>query len=221
MGLHDGHRARLRGRSLEHGLDGLQDHEVLELLLFWSIPRRDTAPIAHALLDRFGSLSAVFSASAADLEEVDGVGPGTSALIRLVPQICRRTALEGSGPVLATTEQAGTYLVHCFEGEVRETAYQLCLDQRGKILSRRRIGEGGLSFVALDIRSLVREALDRSASSVILAHDHPSGELGPSWEDIDVTRQVRDALAMVGIVLRDHFIVADGAWVSMREGGYL
>ncbi len=223
MGIHDGHRDRVRQRYLTGGLDALADHEALELLLFYAIPRRDTNPIAHSLMQRYGSLSAVLSAPVEDLQKVEGVGERAAALIHLVPQLYRRARLSDAAQItiLNSTERAGAFLLERFSGERKEVLYQLCLDRKGKLLSCKRIGEGGVSSAALDLRRLMENALLSSASAVILSHNHPSGIALPSQDDYATTERVKAALETIGVTLVDHIIVADGDFVSMAESGYL
>lgn len=223
LGIHDGHREKMRGRFLATGLEGFADHEVLELLLYYAIPRRDTNPIAHALVERYGSLRGVLSAPAEDLIRVPGMGEQSAVLIRLVAQIYERSRTEsGSRPViLNSTEKAGEYLLHLLSGKTREEVVQLCLDRKGKLLACKRLREGGGSWAELNIRHLVENALILSASAVILCHNHPSGVALPSQDDFVTTERVRDALAAVGVVLVDHIIVADDDFVSMADSGYL
>ena len=223
MGIHDGHREHVRRRYLTGGLEPFADHEALELLLFYAIPRQDTNPVAHALMDRYGSLSAVLSAPVEDLKKVKGVGESAAVLIHLVPELCRKARLADAAQdtVLSSTERAGAYLLERFSGERREVLYQLCLDRKGKLLACKRLSEGGVSSTELDIRRLVENAILTSASAVILSHNHPSGIALPSQDDYNTTEQAKAALATVGVTLVDHIIVADGDFVSMAESGYL
>ena len=223
MGIHDGHREKMRRRFLTGGLDSFADHEALELLLYYAIPRRDTNPIAHALMEHYGSLAAVLSAPAEDLARVEGVGASAAVLLRLVPQLCRKARISEAEreTVLRTTERAGAYLLERFADERHEVVYQLCLDRKGKLLTCKRLGEGGIASAELDIRKAVENAILSSASTVILAHNHPSGVALPSQEDYAATDRIRAALATVNICLRDHIIVADGDFVSMADSGYL
>lgn len=223
MGIHDGHREKMRRRFLTGGLDGFADHEALELLLYYAIPRRDTNPIAHALMERYGSLSAVLAAPVEDLQKVEGIGERAAVLLKLVPQVCRMARLEEASreAVLNSSERAGSYLLERFSGETREVIYELCLDRKGKLLACKRLGEGGVSYADLDIRKLVENALLTSASAVILAHNHPSGVALPSPEDYATTDRANQALATVGIPLTDHIIVADQDFVSFADSGYL
>ena len=223
MGIHDGHREKMRQRFMTGGLDAFADHEILELLLYYAIPRRDTNPIAHALMERYGSLPAVLAAPMEDLKRTEGIGESAAVLLHLVPQVCRRARLAqvGEDQVLNSSERAGAYLRECFEGESREVIYQLCLDRKGKLLACKRLGEGSVASADLDVRRLVENAILTGASAVILAHNHPSGVALPSDGDYTATMRVRAALNAIGIELADHIIVADGDFVSMADSGYL
>ena len=223
MGIHDGHREKMRQRFMTGGLDAFADHEILELLLYYAIPRRDTNPIAHALMERYGSLPAVLAAPMEDLKRTEGIGESAAVLLHLVPQVCRRARLAqvGEDQVLNSSERAGAYLLECFDGESREVIYQLCLDRKGKLLACKRLGEGSVASADLDVRRLVENAILTGASAVILAHNHPSGVALPSDGDYTATMRVRAALNAIGIELADHIIVADGGFVSMADSGYL
>ena len=223
MGIHDGHREKMRQRFMTGGLDAFADHEILELLLYYAIPRRDTNPIAHALMERYGSLPAVLAAPMEDLKRTEGIGESAAVLLHLVPQVCRRARLAqvGEDQVLNSSERAGAYLLECFDGESREVIYQLGLDRKGKLLACKRLGEGSVASADLDVRRLVENAILTGASAVILAHNHPSGVALPSDGDYTATMRVRAALNAIGIELADHIIVADGDFVSMADSGYL
>ena len=223
MGIHDGHREKMRQRFMTGGLDAFADHEILELMLYYAIPRRDTNPIAHALMERYGSLPAVLAAPMEDLKRTEGIGESAAVLLHLVPQVCRRARLAqvGEDQVLNSSERAGAYLLECFDGESREVIYQLCLDRKGKLLACKRLGEGSVASADLDVRRLVENAILTGASAVILAHNHPSGVALPSDGDYTATMRVRAALNAIGIELADHIIVADGDFVSMADSGYL
>ncbi|MDE6456883.1 MAG: DNA repair protein RadC [Dysosmobacter sp.] len=223
MGVHDGHRQRVRRRFSENGLAGFADHEALELLLYYAIPRGDVNPLAHALMDRFGSLSGVLSAPAELLVQVEGVGERTAMLLRLVPQLAQKARLADLERELAlnTRERVGAYLLELFSRERNEAVYQICLDGKGKLLACRRLGEGGASAVNLDVRKIVQNAIVFSACSVILAHNHPSGVALPSQADHAATLRVKAALESVDVRLEDHIIVADHDFISFSESGFL
>ena len=223
MGIHDGHREKMRQRFLKSGLDSFADHEALELLLYYAIPRRDTNPIAHALMDRYGSLSAVLTAPVEDLKKVEGVGESAAVLLKLAPQLYRKARLSDAEQetVLSSVERVGAYLLERFAGEKNEVVYQLCLDRKGRLLACKKLGEGGIASADLDVRRLVENAILTGASSVVLAHNHPSGVALPSRDDYAATDRAKTALSVVGVALADHIIVADGDFVSMSDSGYL
>ena len=222
MGIHDGHREKMRRRFQETGLEGFADHEALELLLYYAIPRRDTNELAHRLLTRYGSLSALLQAPIEDLRRVEGVGESAAVLLKLVPAfVYKAQRSAGQETVLNSTEKAGRYLLSCFAGERNEVIYQLCLDRKGKLLARKRLSEGGSAAAELNIRRLVENALLSSASAVILSHNHPSGIALPSREDYTTTRRVQEALATIGVELLDHIIVAEDDYVSLADSGIL
>ena len=221
MSIHDGHRQRLKDRYLKEGLDNFEEHQVLELLLFYCVPRKDTNPIAHALLDRFGSLSQVLEAPASELRKVPGMGDSAATFLALVNdigryyQVNRRARTE----ILTTLEQCGAFLVPYFYGRRNETVFLLCLDAKCKVLCCKEVGEGSVNSAAIPIRRVVEMALGANATSVILAHNHPSGVALPSDEDVCTTRRVALALHAVEIQLVDHVVVADDDYVSMVQSG--
>ncbi len=221
MGIHDGHRSRLREAFLENGLTGMNAISSLELLLSYSIPRRDTNPIAHALLDRFGSLRDVFDASEQELCEVEGVGPNTAVLLRLVPQIVRKSAVEKASELsyILTTQDARDYLMPHFLYERDEIALMLCLDTQKRVIRCQELSRGVVNSVNVDVRRVVETALKNRASGVILAHNHPDGSASNSREDDAVTRQVLQSLRTVGITLTDHLIFAAEGTFSYRDSG--
>ena len=222
MGIHDGHREKMRHRFQETGLEGFADHEALELLLYYAIPRRDTNELAHRLLARYGSLAALLQAPIEDLQRVEGVGESAAVLLKLVPAfVYKAQRSAGQETVLNSTEKAGRYLLTRFAGERNEVIYQLCLDRKGKLLACKRLSEGGSAAAELNIRRLVENALLSSASAVILSHNHPSGIALPSREDYATTQQAQDALRTIGVELLDHIIVAEDDYVSLADSGIL
>lgn len=222
--LHKGHRDRLKERFREQGLDGFTDIQVLELLLFYAIPRRDTNPIAHALLDRFGSLDQVLSAPMHELEKVDGIGEQASTLLSLTRQIARSYGVsentKNKDKILDSIIKCGEHLKPYFRGKLDETVYLLCLDGKCKALACVEVGRGSVNSAGVSVRKIVETALSFNATSAVLAHNHPSGLAIPSSEDIVTTRRVAMALDAVGIVLADHIVVADDDFVSMVESDY-
>ena len=222
MGEHDGHRERLRGSFLAYGLDPMSDVNALELLLFYAIPRKDTNPLAHALLDRFGSIHAVFSASEQELCAVPGVSRNTAALIRLVPELVRRSRLSAAEDIkfIHNSKEAGAFLVPRFSNAKEELVLLLSLDSGKRIIRCQELGRGEVNTVNFSIRKLVEFVVQNKASFVILAHNHPEGVALPSREDDLVTRQVYDALRTIGVTFYDHIIVARDDFVSYRDSGW-
>ena len=222
MGIHDGHRQRKKQQFLQHGLDGFADHEVLELALFYAIPRRDTNETAHRLLQKFGSLQEVFFAPVEELQKVEGVGENAAVLLHLLPELYRRSCLSTKEEVIVNSvESAGRFFSRLLSGERREVLYQVCLDAKGKVLSHKRLASGTVSMAPVSIREVVENALHTDASVVMLGHNHPSGIALPSEEDREITVRIQQALAALGIRLADHIIVADNDFVSMADSGLL
>lgn len=223
MSIHDGHRQRRKQQFAESGLDAFAEHEVLELLLYYAVPRQDTNPIAHALLRRFGTLDKVFAAPREELLRVEGVGESGATLIQLILPLYRRIRLSAAQDecVLDNTERAGAFFLDRLAGERTEMMYQACLDAKGKLISLQKLSAGDVSFVHVDIRTIVENALLCRASAVVLAHNHPSGVALPSEADNAVTIQVQQILQSVGVTLFDHIIVADNDFVSLRQNGIL
>lgn len=221
MAIHDGHRQRLKDRFRAEGLDNFEEHEVLELLLFYCIPRKDTNPIAHELIRRFGSLSQVLEAQPEDLAEVPGMGDSAATFLSLTTAVGRYYLVNRTmqTEILRTVDECGAYLVPFFYGRRNETVFMLCLDAKCKVLCCKKVGEGSVNSAGVPIRTIVQMALAANATSVVLAHNHPSGIALPSGEDIQATRQVAAALDTVEITLVDHIIVSDEDFVSTAQSG--
>ena len=211
----------MKARYKDHGLDNFNDVNVLELLLFYAIPRKDTNEIAHALLDRFGSFAGVLDAAPTELMKVPGVKENSATFLSLLVQTGRyyqRNKLKNT-TILTTIEQCGAYLIPYFHGRQNETVFLLCLDAKCKVLSCKEVGEGSVNSTGISVRKIVETALGANATSVVLAHNHPSGVALPSGEDIQTTRRIAMALSAVEITLVDHIVVADGDYVSMAQSG--
>ena len=220
---HLGHRDRLRDRFLQRGAHSLHDYEVLELLLFQAIPRRDTKPIAKALIERFGSYAGVLRAEPADLRKVDGVGKAAVAAIRIVGEAATLLAREESlgGEVLNSWDRLVAYLRTRMAHEKNECFRVLFLDTRNRLIGDEEQQRGTVNHTPIYPREVMKRALELTASAVIMVHNHPSGDPSPSKADIDMTRQVRDVGKSLGIVLHDHVIVARGGHSSFRAMGLL
>ena len=221
MSIHTGHRQRLKDRFLKEGLDQFEELYVLELLLYYCIPQKDTNPIAHALLDYFGSLTAVFAATPEELQKVPGIGKNAATFLTLIPQVGRYYQIKRAEPgdILTTIGQCGQYLVPYFIGRENETVFLLCLDAKCKVLGCKLVGEGSVNSANIPIRRVVELALKTNATTVILAHNHPSGLALPSSDDIQTTLRLAKAMDAVEITLADHIVVADNDFVSMAQSG--
>ena len=222
MSIHDGHRQRLRARYLEEGLDGFQPHEVLELLLYHCIPRRNTNDLAHLLLKKFGSFSAVLEADVDELKKVPGIGENAALFVSLLSDTNRyyhTDAERREVKILRNIDECGKYLLPQFISRSKEIVVLLCLDAKCRVLCCKQLGEGGVNSAGVPIRKIVETALNANATSVILAHNHPSGVAIPSGDDISATRMVAGALNAVDVILADHMVFADGDYVSMALSG--
>lgn len=177
MGIHDGHREKMRQRFMTGGLDAFADHEILELLLYYAIPRRDTNPIAHALMERYGSLPAVLAAPMEDLKRTEGIGESAAVLLHLVPQVCRRgppgTGGRGPGPQLLRA--GGSVPAGVLRWGEPGGHLPAVPGPQGKASGLQAAGRGRVASADLDVRRLVENAILTGASAVILAHNHPSG----------------------------------------------
>ena len=223
MAMHDGHRQRMKRRYLQSSLDSFDDLAILEFLLYYAIPRRDTNPIAHRLLDRYGSLASVLEAPREDLQKVEGIGESAAILLSLIPAVARRHMIERSriGEILDTTTKCGEYLAPRFFGERDEVVWLLCLDAKLMPLDCRLLFRGSVNAAGVSVRKIVETALACNATSVVLAHIHTSGLALPSREDEATTVRLRTALDSVGIRLADHIIVAGDDFVSLADSGLL
>lgn len=221
--MHEGHRNRLKMRVLKEGLDSFESHQVLELLLFYSIPRKDTNELAHELLNKYGSLSGVFDADPKELSNTPGVGESTAFLLSLIPQLARRYSNDkwGDKPEISSSTKAGQYAVTLFSGRIYEAFYIICLDAQNRVNYSELVHEGTINEAPVYPRLLVQAALRHKANSVILAHNHPGGSLNPSRADIEATNTIRTALEAISIKVIDHIIVCGEKYYSFAENGRL
>ena len=223
MGVHDGHRKRMKARFRERGADELRDHELLELLLFYAIPRSNTNELAHSLIERFGSLQGVLDAPMEALCTVPGVGEHAAMLHKTTAAVHRRVLLRDADEarVMQTSDDAAAFLMPRFRGLDCECVCVLCLDSRKRIISCEEIARGVPTQVEISVRQVVELALRNGAQGVILSHNHPNAPALPSREDEMVTLQVSKALATIGITLVDHIILSDSEYLSMADSGAL
>jgi DNA repair protein RadC len=219
----EGHRARLRNRLLTAGPDSLADHELLELVLFLALPRRDTKPVGRALLSRFGSFAAAISAPLHELRGVEGLGEAGAAALKTVQAASLRLArAEVIGrPVISNWDALMAYLTAAISRERIEQFRLLFLDARNRLLADEAQQRGTVDHTPVYPREVVKRALELHATAIILVHNHPSGDPQPSRADIDMTRTIQTAAHALGIVLHDHVIVGNGSWFSFRREGLL
>ncbi len=223
LSMHEGHRNRLKTRFLEEGLDGFEDHQILELLLFYVIPRRDTNEIAHRLLKKYGSLSGVFEADPKDLATTPGVGDNSAVLLVLIRSLARIYLKDrwGNRPTLNSTAKAGEYVLTLCAGRTYEVFYVICLDAQYHVIYPALVHEGTIDQAPVYPRIIVETALRHKAHSVILAHNHPGGSPEPSPQDIEVTKRIRHALEPISIAVVDHIIAAGEVFVSCAGKGLI
>lgn len=220
--IHEGHRKRMKERFMKSGLDDFAPHNVLEFLLFYSIPRGDTNPIAHRLIDAFGSLSGVFDATPEELMKVSGVGESTAILISMIPQMARKYLEDKADAVnvMGGCGDIGAYFLPKFVGRTNEALMMVSIDNKNKVISCSVVAEGTVDSAKVSRRKVMEEAMKVKATRVILAHNHPRGVAVPSAEDVAMTREIGRLFAQVGIELVDHIIIADDDYVSMAASGF-
>ncbi len=224
--VHKDHRQRVRSRFFKDGIGSMDDHNIIEFLLFFGIPFKDTNSIAHALVEKFGDLNGILEAPAEELMKVDGIGENAAALIRLTHDISllynerkQQWLLEEN-----TEDNLVNYLSVRYSGERRELVYLLCLDSNGKIQRCVKICEGSPDSAVVDTRTIVETVVRFDSKNVVLAHNHPNGFAVPSVADVKTTEELIHVLDAIGINLADHIIVADNDSFSMAKSnkyGYL
>ena len=217
--IHTGHRGRVKQEFLTRGIEGWPDHRVLELVLFYAIPQGDVNPLAHELIDRFGSLSGVLDALPEELMKVKGMGEHSATMLKLFPAVLGRylEGRTGPGQLVHTTQEAGHVLAPYLYGSRNEMVYVLCLDAKRKVLGVRRISEGNNNNSDVTIRRVAEECMALRASACYLAHNHSSGIALPSPEDMNTTAVIRTVLEPLGVLLVDHLVFVDGDLVSIQE----
>lgn len=221
--MHEGHRQRLKERFINEGLDNFNDHQILELLLFFSIPRKDTNETAHLLIERFKTLSNIFEADITELVKIPGIGENSALLLTLIPQLSRVYFKDRwrDKPVLDSSTKAGEYMISLFVGAKYEKFYVLCLDSQNRVNHCALVHEGTINEAPVYPRLIVETALSHKANSVIISHNHPGGSCKPSEADILCTKKIKSALEAISISVLDHIIVAGEKYISLAQEGYL
>lgn len=218
--MHDGHRERIRQRIIAEGTDGFDEHQLLEALLFYSIPRSDTNETAHRLIEEFGSLAGVFSASYEELLRVFGIGESSALLIRLIAGINRKIAISKNrgGQRFASLEKICRYLANLYVGINVERVYLMMFDNGMKLIDCARICDGTVNTAVMLPRLMIEKALLKRASNVVVAHNHPDGVAVPSGDDISTTEMLRSAFDLVGIHMLEHVIIAGNSYAPIMRG---
>ena len=217
LNIHDGHRLRVKSRFLKEGMAGFEDHQVLELILFAVIPKKDTNPLAHALLERFGSLAGVLDASAEELMSVKGVGLSVATHLKTYPAVFRQYELsrDDKRACYDTLAKIGDYVKKLFIGAAVEQAYLIMFNNRLQILDTKLLASGTVNRAVVVPRMVVDAALAVHAACVVLVHNHPYGNALPTRDDIGLTHVVESACALVDIQFLDHLIVAGNEFTSV------
>lgn len=217
------HRKRLRQRFVEGGATAMPDYELLELLLFRSIPRQDVKPLARQLLDTFGDMNRVITAPVTRLLAIKGVGDSVVQDLKIVEAVAHRLmrARVMNQPILSSWDALVDYCHTTMAHRETEQFRILFLDRKNTLIADEEQAKGTVDHVPVYPREVVKRALELNASALILVHNHPSGDPTPSQADITMTLQIQDACQVLGLTLHDHLIIGKGREVSFRSGGYL
>ena len=221
--LHAGHRARLKEKFERVGLDAFADHEVLEFLLMFSIPQKDLNPLAHTLINHFGSLKGVLDAYPEQLKEVPGVGDHTAALISLMPQLAQRyfdNPWEGKKVSLLYPHQRKEFFIPKFIGKTTECFFAAFLNDNRDVIKCKQMFQGTIGSINLQVRLLMDEAMRYKCTGIILAHNHLS-YLEPSFEDVSTTDIIAERMGSFAITVLDHIIVCGKQAMSFSENGLM
>ena len=222
--MHEGHRKRLRERYIENGFAGFADHEILELLLTFAIPRRDTNDLAHQLMNRFGSLQSVFRADIHDLMQMPGIGESAAVYLKMQGDLLHQLSVRSTvkrREKISTPASAALFALNLTEAERYEAVYVVSLDKNLRFLHAARLFTGTLTETPLYPRRVVETALQHQAHSILLVHNHPSGDPTPSESDLSATEVIRQALHNIDIRLFDHIVVGRGIVYSCARQIYI
>lgn len=223
--LGEGHRERLRKRYIKSGLEGFNDYEVLELLLTYSIARKDVKPIAKELIEKFGTIDELAKSDIKSLLEVDGIGEGSAVFLKLIGDIALTLYREKIEDKDILTIKSKNSLLSYLRGEIgyspREEFKILFLDTSNKLIASETLFSGTIDKSAIYPREIVERVIKNRAKSVIFAHNHPSGSISPSKKDIELTQYMYDSLKLLEIRLLDHIIVTKNSYFSFLEEGLI
>ena len=216
---HGGHRKRMKTRFLNEGLDSFAEHEVLEILLFHSVPQRNTNDIAHSLIERFGSLEGVFEADYNDLIQIPYVKESSALLIKLVAAITRRAAIDKEKDVIYfdTVEKIGRYLRALYVSIPCERVYMMMFDNSMRLIDCVHIVDGAVNCASVTTRVMLEKALTRHAANVVVAHNHPNGLAIPSNEDIEISNTLDRVFDLAGVNMLEHIVVAGNKFTPIMR----
>lgn len=220
VNIHKDHRKKVKDRFFECGFTGMPDHNVLEAILFLGIPQKDTNPIAHELIDTFGSFSGVLEAKKSDLLKIKGMTESAAFAIMSYLPVNRRyiESLQKKKPVFETNDEIIEFLRPLFfEKSTIERVFVLCFDSKNRMIACRNICDGDISSALFDVRELTRVVLEVNAQKIIVAHSHPHGVALPSREDISTTKLIYEMMKFIKVHLDDHLIVTDTGYMSMAK----
>lgn len=214
---HKDHRSRLRKRFQDDGLSNFEDHNILELLLFFAIPRKDTNELAHSLIDKFGSLSGVFDADYNLLVNTEGIGENTATLIKLIPSLARAYLMdkETRYPNFSDLHKLGTYLVNYFVGMTKERLIAIFLNNRAEMIDNLIVSDGVVNSTGISVRKIAEAAFARNASFIVLAHNHPDGDSRPSEDDISLTKTYLNTFNNIELPLVEHIVVGGNSYTGI------
>lgn len=219
--VHKGHRQRVKENFLNCGLDGFQQHEILELLLFFGIPQKDTNVLAHELIEEYGSFAGVFNADYDDLIKHKGMTSSAAVLITMIPQLLQKYMNDVKDSVsLDNLKSINEYFVSAYFGVKNEEIKVCCLDNHMKIISCSTVVVGGIDKARVDMRKIVEAVFRANSNYVIIAHNHPNGSPVPSEADVMTTKAIKDTFDSLGISLVDHVVVGRNTAISMKNSGY-
>ena len=216
--MHQGHRNRLKNRFINEGLENFDHHNILELLLYYAVPQKDTNETAHKLIEHFGSISEVFDAPVSELMRVSGIGHHSAVLLSMIPQISRIYLTDKSSKSrIIGTKQIADFAAKCFVGMTTEHFLIICVDNRGAMLNYHYISEGVVDGAMVNMRKIILTLASSNATAAIIAHNHPRNNSKPSRADLKTTMNIATALKFVNVKLLDHVIVGLDGYTSLAE----
>ncbi len=223
--LHEGHRARLRASFRKSDFTGFNEHQIVELLLFYCCPRKDTNELAHILINKFGSLAGILDAKYEELESVSGISENAATLFKIIPKILPiyyNAHFNDEDEIMYNnTDKLKELFQSCFVGLTHEEFRIACFDNNLRLINNVLISKGSPSSAPVEMRKIIEEVIKADATSLVIAHNHPKGSPSPSTADMAVTREISDAMRSIRVSLLDHIIVGESSVISMNEMAYI